>query len=58
VSSSLDVVRRFLHDRFGSHPLRLEALSTQDITDFMVRQHRQYSLPSKPGQGILASSGD
>src|SRR6266436_4734057 len=44
VSSSLDVVRRFLHDRFGSHPLRLEALSTQDITDFMVRQHRQYSL--------------
>ena len=44
VSSYLDVVRRFLHDRFGSHPLRLEALSTQDITDFMVRQHRQYSL--------------
>ena len=41
VSSYLDVVRRFLHDRFGSHPLRLEALSTQDITDFMVRQHRQ-----------------
>ena len=44
VSSYLDVVRRFLHDRFGSHPLRLEALSTQDITDFMVRQYRQYSL--------------
>lgn len=44
VSSYLDVVRRFLHDRFGSHPLRLEALSTQDITDVMLRQHRQYSL--------------
>jgi len=44
VSSSLDVVRRFLRDRFGSHPLRLEALSTHDITDFMIRQHRQYSL--------------
>ncbi len=41
VSSSLDVVRRFLRDRFGSHPLRLEALSTHDITDFMIRQHRQ-----------------
>jgi len=45
VSSYLDVVRRFLHDRFGSHPLRLEALSTHDITDFMIRQHRHYSLP-------------
>lgn len=44
VSSYLNVVQRFLHDRFGAHSLRLETLSTQDITDFMLRQHRQYSL--------------
>ena len=39
----LDTVRRFLRERFGAHPLRLEALCPQDITDFMVQQTRRYS---------------
>ena len=43
VRNYLDTVRRFLCARFGAHPLRLEALSPQDITDFMVQQTRRYS---------------
>jgi site-specific recombinase XerD len=43
VSSYLDTVRRFLHGRFGLQPLWLEALCAHDITDFMLRQTRQYS---------------
>lgn len=39
----LDTVRRFLSPRFGAHPLRLEALGPQDITDFMLQQTRRYS---------------
>jgi site-specific recombinase XerD len=43
VRDYLDTVRRFLSARFGAHPLRLEALSPQHITDFMVQQTRRYS---------------
>jgi len=43
IRNYLDTVRRFLSARFGAHPLCLEALSPQDITDFMVQQTRRYS---------------
>jgi len=43
IRNYLDTVRRFLGARFGAHPLCLEALSPQDITDFMVQQTRRYS---------------
>jgi len=43
IRNYLDTVRRFLHARFGAQPLCLEALSPQDITDFMVQQTRRYS---------------
>ena len=39
----LDTVRRFLHARFDTQPLTLEALSPQDITDFILQQSRRYS---------------
>lgn len=52
VRSYLDTVRRFLHARFGSQPLRLETLSPQDITDFMVQQARRYS----PGHAKLLAT--
>ena len=48
----LDTVRRFLHTRFGSQPLRLEALNPQDITDFMLQQTRRYS----PGHAKLLAT--
>jgi len=37
----LDTVRRFLSARFGAHPLCLEVLSPQDMTDCMVQQTRR-----------------
>ena len=45
----LDTVRRFLGERFGTQPLRLEALCPQDITRFMVQQAHRYS----PGHAKL-----
>jgi site-specific recombinase XerD len=39
----LDTVRRFLGERFGREPLRLEALGPHDLTTFMLQQARQYS---------------
>jgi integrase/recombinase XerD len=52
-SSSLDRVRRFLHGRCGSQPLRLEALCAHDITDFRLRQTRQ----SSPTHGKVIATG-
>lgn len=43
VRYSLDTVRRFLGERFGTHPLRLAALCPQDVTSFMLQQARRYS---------------
>lgn len=43
VRDSLDTVRRFLGERFGSEPLRLEALCPQDVTTFMWPQARRSS---------------
>ena len=39
----LDIVRRFLRDRFGTQPFNLKALCPQDIAGFMVQQARRYS---------------
>jgi site-specific recombinase XerD len=39
----LDTVRRFLGERFGTQPLRLEALCPRDVTSFMLQQARRYS---------------
>jgi site-specific recombinase XerD len=39
----LDTVRRFLGERFGTQPLRLEALGPHDVTSFMLQQARRYS---------------
>lgn len=47
-----DTVRRFLHSRFGSQPLRLEGLNSQDITDFMLQQTLRYS----PGHAKLLTT--
>jgi len=41
VCDSRDTVRRFLGARFGTQPLRWEALSTQDVTTFMLQQARR-----------------
>lgn len=43
VDEYLDTVQRFLRERFGTQPLRLEVLSPQDIARFMVHQARRYS---------------
>jgi site-specific recombinase XerD len=42
VEYDLDTVRRFLRERFGTQPLRLEARCAQDVTGFMVQQARRY----------------
>jgi integrase/recombinase XerD len=41
IRNYLDTVQRFLSARFDAQPLRLEALSPQDTTDFMVQQTRR-----------------
>lgn len=43
VRSYRDTVRRFLGDRCGAQPLRLELLCAQDVTGCLVRQARRDS---------------
>lgn len=52
VSYYLATARRFLRERFGTQPLRLEALCAHDVTGFMVQQARQYS----PGHAKLLAT--
>lgn len=53
VRHSLDTVRRLLRARFDAHPLCLEALSPQDMTDCMVQQTR-CSSPARAKLGATA----
>lgn len=52
VEHYVDTVRRFLRERFGTQPLRLQALCPQDVTGFMVQQARRYS----PGHAKLLAT--
>ncbi len=52
VSSYLDTVSRFLHQRFGTQAPNLPGLCGQDITDFMLHQSRRYS----PGHAQLIAT--
>jgi site-specific recombinase XerD len=48
----LATVRRFLRERFGMQPLRLNALCPRDVTGFMVQQARRY----RPGHAKLLAT--